>query len=181
MPVLIGHPHPSLYLATPPTEFYCQLSSIDKNNVNLTSSEKELLRWHYRLGHLSFAKVQALLRSGVLSSSVAGRNLHSRASRIWHPPKCAACLFGKQRARPTGATRTTVVANKAGVTRKGNLHPRQEISVDHFVCSSRGRLSTSRGRSREEGMYCGGCLFIEHASGFIHTVPQTSLSLVTTL
>ena len=142
----------------------------------MNPAEKELLRWHYRLGHLAFAKVQALLRSGVLSHSSSSRSLHAAASKLTNPPKCCACLFGKQRARPTGATRTTIVSNRAGITRQGNLHPGQEVSVDHFVCSTKGRLFTSKGKSRDEDMYCGGALFIDHASGFIHTVPQTSLS-----
>ena len=34
------------------------LSTVSKANMNLREPEKELLRWHYRLGHLSFRKIQ---------------------------------------------------------------------------------------------------------------------------
>ena len=37
------------------------LLTVSKANMNLKESEKELLRWHYRLGHLSFRKVQFLM------------------------------------------------------------------------------------------------------------------------
>ena len=37
-------------------------------NQNLTPPQKELLKWHYRLGHLGLQRVQALLRSGALGS-----------------------------------------------------------------------------------------------------------------
>jgi hypothetical protein len=37
-------------------------------NMNLSDAQKELLRWHQRLGHISFAKVKHLLQSGALAS-----------------------------------------------------------------------------------------------------------------
>ena len=45
----------------------------DEGNNNLSPAEKELLRWHYRLGHVEFAKVKHLMRTGVLSSTAATR------------------------------------------------------------------------------------------------------------
>ena len=37
------------------------VSTVNAENHNLVESEKELLRWHYRLGHLSFKKIQHLM------------------------------------------------------------------------------------------------------------------------
>jgi hypothetical protein len=45
------------------------LSVVSDENANLTEAQKELLRWHFRLGHLAFQKVQFLMRFGVLASS----------------------------------------------------------------------------------------------------------------
>ncbi|KAI2489016.1 hypothetical protein MHU86_25586 [Fragilaria crotonensis] len=42
------------------------LNTVHESNLNLTEAEKELLRWH-RLGHLSFRKIQFIMRTGVLS------------------------------------------------------------------------------------------------------------------
>ena len=47
------------------------LTVVSNNNINLSEPQKELLRWHYRLGHLSFRKIQFIMRTGVLSRSSA--------------------------------------------------------------------------------------------------------------
>ena len=158
------------------------VSVVNSANTNLTEAEKELLRWHQRLGHISFKRVQSLFRSGVLSHSEATRRLHTAASKLPHPPKCAACQYGKQTCRPAKGKVTSVVRDRQGVLRQDNLLPGQCISVDHFVCSTRGRLYASRGKtSALEKLYCGGCLFVDHASGFVHVEHQTSLSSHDTL
>ena len=70
------------------------ISAVREENLNLSEAEKELLKWHYRLGYLSFCRIQSLLRSGVISHSELSRVLHRLACRIRHPPKCTACLYG---------------------------------------------------------------------------------------
>ena len=37
------------------------ISAVREENLNLSEAEKELLKWHYRLGHLSFRRIQSLL------------------------------------------------------------------------------------------------------------------------
>ena len=39
------------------------ITAVNENNLNLSEPEKELLGWHYRLGHMSFKKIQFLLRT----------------------------------------------------------------------------------------------------------------------
>jgi hypothetical protein len=56
-------------------------------NNSLSEAHKELLWWHFRLGHLGFMKIQFLMRSGVLATSQAMRRLHTSASKIHPPPK----------------------------------------------------------------------------------------------
>ncbi|KAI2501109.1 hypothetical protein MHU86_13332 [Fragilaria crotonensis] len=85
------------------------LNTVHESNLNLTEAEKELLRWHHRLGHLSFRKIQFIMRTGVLSRSESHRSLHTAACRIVNPPKCAACQYGKQHQRPAPAKITTVI------------------------------------------------------------------------
>ena len=57
-------------------------------NQNLTPSQKELFRWHFRLGHIGFQHVQWLIRTGRLK--VHG---NSKAVANCESPKCAACEF----------------------------------------------------------------------------------------
>jgi hypothetical protein len=148
---------------------------------NLSEAHKELLRWHFRLGHLGFAKIQFLMRSGVLATSQAMRRLHTAASKINPPPKCVACQYSKQTCRPTPGKRASVVRDRDGVLKEGDLFPGQTISVDHFVCHNRGRLFTSRGKTSEDSMYSGGCMFVDHASVYLHVEFQTQLNTHETL
>ena len=45
------------------------LNTVLESNIKLTEAEKELLRWHHCLGHLSFCKIHFIMRTGVLSRS----------------------------------------------------------------------------------------------------------------
>ena len=65
------------------------------NNINLTELEKELIRWHQRLGHISTKKVQWLMHQGLLSNSERTRKLHQATGKITHGPMCTACQYAK--------------------------------------------------------------------------------------
>ena len=94
----------------------------------------ELLRWHYKLGHAPFTRLQQMAKRGDLPKRLAAVI----------PPFCAACKYGKQTKRPwrtkgpQGHIRTTTT-------------PGQVISVDQlesstpgFVAQLKGLLTTQR-------------------------------------
>ena len=62
------------------------------------------------------------------------------------------------------------------ILRNSDLHPGQEVSVDHFVCCTCGRLFKSRGKSAEKDTYSGGALFVDHASSYVHSEFQQVLT-----
>ena len=157
------------------------VNTVHESNLNLNEAQKELLRWHQRLGHLAFRKIQHLLRTGVLSHTEGTRSLHTAASKIVIMPKCAACLFGKQTVRPSPGRTTAVVRDRAGILRAGNLFPGSEISVDHFISSVKGRLFQGYDKGSDDDRYVGGCIFVDHASSYIHVEFQPSLSTHETL
>ena len=161
-----------------PTKPGCgiHLCVTDDENQNLSQAQKELLRWHFRLGHLGFRTIQMLLRSKALGES----NL-KRAAAKCPLPKCASCQYGKQKRRPTGATVTTPVPEREGSIKAGDLQPGQQVSVDHFYATHKGRLYESFGRSKADKMYMGGCIFVDHASGYIHVEHQVGLNSHETL
>ena len=178
LPVSIGHrrskatsDEPDVHLAQP---------VVSAENTNLSPAEKELLRWHQRLGHIAFKKVQHLMKGGVLAYSEATRHLQRTASRI-QAIKCAACQYAKQRAQSAPGVSHKIIKNREGALSQGQLFPGQEICVDHFICSNKGRLFTSRGASKESDMYVGGAIFVDQASGYIHTEFQTTLTSHATL
>ena len=62
-----------------------------------------------------------------------------------------------------------MVKDARGALKAGNLYPGQEISVDHFISSVKGRLINSKGKESEEKKYKGDCIFTDHSSGYIST------------
>jgi hypothetical protein len=179
-------PTSEAYNATDPVKAANALVSIvntvHERNLNLTEAEKELLRWHYRLGHVGFKKVQFLLRSGVVSKTEESCRLQTAACRLTSFPKSAACQYGKQHRRPIpGTAPSSVVKDRAHALKTDNLLPGQHISVVHFICSTRGRLLTSAGKTKLDEMYTGGCIFVNHDSGFIFVEHQVSLNSHETL
>eukprot|EP00978_Attheya_sp_CCMP212_P005272 scaffold11685_cov41-Attheya_sp.AAC.1 len=100
--------------ATQPTPTDTQPTAVHSDNFNLSNPQKELLRWHTRLGHVGFKRIQYLLRTGVLGTSDAMRRLQTAASKLITVPKCASCLFGKQKSRTTPGRRITHVRDETG-------------------------------------------------------------------
>ena len=164
-----------------PTALNATISSVDSANRNLTEPEKEFLRWHNRLGHLSFKKIQFLMKTGVLAHSEHTRHLQTAACKLTSPPRCAACLFGKQHRRSAPGRTVKQVKDHEGVLKAEDLLPGQKTSVDHFVCSAKGRLFESKGKTKDDEMYSGGAIFVDHASGFIHVSYQKHLNTHETL
>jgi hypothetical protein len=73
------------------------------------------------------------------------------------------------------------VWDQAGALKQDDLFARQKIAVDHFVCSTRGRLFTSKGKTSENEMYCGRCIFVDHATRHLHVEFQKHLNTHETL
>ena len=72
-------------------------------------NQTELMHWHYRLGHLPFAKLKQLALNGEIPKKLAKAK----------PPKCTGCLFGAMtkipwRSRETKASHEVFVATKPG-------------------------------------------------------------------
>lgn len=60
------------------------------NTLNETDKRTLMLRWHYRLGHMSFKHLKAMARQGMLNK---------RLATIKEMPFCPGCHFGKQSRR----------------------------------------------------------------------------------
>jgi hypothetical protein len=74
-----------------------------------------------------------------------------------------------------------VARDQAGALKQNDLFARQKIAVDHFVCSTRGHLFTSKGKTSENEIYCGRCSFVDHATGHLHVEFQKHLNTHETL
>jgi hypothetical protein len=106
--------------------------------------------------------------------------LQKAAANCEHP-KCSSCQYGKGRRRPSLGKVTKPIPSKEGSLKSEDLFPGQTVSVDHFQSSAKGRLYESFGKTSEDKMYSGGCIFVDHATGYIHVEHQVSWSAAETI
>ena len=82
-------------------------------------------------------------------------------------PKCAACEFGKVHRRSNKINTTKKNPMKEQYLKKDHLLPGQMVSADHYILRAPGRLYHTKGKSDHSDMFSGGCVFIDHASGYV--------------
>ena len=140
-----------------------------ETNQNLTPAQKELLHWHWRLGHASMPVIHWLGTQGLLGK------LSQRIARIADAPMCAACQHGKQVRKPTGTTKIVARDDKIGGIQREKLEPGDEIATDQFEVRKRGRSFKKSGRQKDIDKFCGGTVFTDIATGFTRVYFQVSL------
>jgi Integrase core domain. len=138
-------------------------------NQNLTPSQKLLMTWHYRFGHCNFPFVQCLLRLPVF----AGEKFQS-VSRA-ELPKCEICEYAKAHVQSTAGNRQTPNPATDGALKDGQLRPGNKVSADHFESGLKGRTYSSYGKTTSD-QYVGGCIFVDHMSGYVHVEHQLGFS-----
>jgi len=141
----------------------------EEGNKNLSADQKELLRWHFRLGHVGMGHLQWMIRSG----KVPVRNQKGVAN--CERPKCAACEYGKATKRPTATGTNIPNPDKEMNLKQNHLQPGQCVSVDHYQSAVPGRLYTSKGGTDPRHMFHGGAIFVDHASGYLDVRHQVTL------
>jgi hypothetical protein len=103
-------------------------SILHSTNRKLTPLQKIWLRWHNKLGHLSFSHVQRLAVGGFLDKVALGL---TRCTGNSHPI-CAACKYGKQTRTPDHTTTTTKNPDAVGNLKANMLLPGGRIFCDHL-------------------------------------------------
>ena len=94
----------------------------------------ELLRWHYRLGHLSFDHIKQLAQSGQLPKCLL-------ASK---KPFCSACQYGKMTKHPWRVKGDNENATKTAT------QPGQIVSVDQLESNSLGFIAQLKGKLTQQ-------------------------------
>jgi hypothetical protein len=106
--------------------------------------QDELMRWHYRLIHLSVSKLKQLALNG---------KIHQRLAKV-KPPACVGCLFGAMTKVPWRGQETSpevFVATKAG----------QCVSVDQLVSTQVGFIAQLKGTLTKK-RYTAATVFKDH-------------------
>jgi hypothetical protein len=145
-------------------------------NQNLTAGQKLLLQWHYRFGHLNLRHVQYLLRSFPFN---ALKYISASKCDITSM-RCAICQYAKGHRRPLHGNKTQLNPDRDGSLTAEHLTPGRRISVDHFESRLLGRTFDSYGKA-SSAQYKGGCIFVDHGSGYMHVEHQLGFSAVETI
>ena len=125
-----------------------------------STAQAELMRWHYRLGHLSWKKIEILALIGVLP-----RYLAKVPS-----PVCAGCIFGDMCKRPW-RTKPHKGQNKVNkITKAG-----QCVSVDQMEVSEQGFIAQLKGKLTRQRYTCA-TIFVDQYSDFSYVHLQRSMS-----
>ena len=150
-------------------------------NTNLSSGQKELLLWHWRLG-ISMSRVQELMvphrakdQNGMvdLMPSVITPKFATSATCVI--PKCAACELSRARKRSAAVVKQHAIEEKEGILSANQYSPGDLVSLDQYVCATPGRLYSGYGREAEHNRFHGGTIFNDAASGAIWIENQVSL------
>ena len=150
------------------------LALLSVDNQNLTVGQKLLLEYHYKFGHTNMPLVQQILRTEGFPS-----HKFAAASKC-ALPKCAICEFAKAHRRPTHGNKSTPNEERRGTLKINDLRPGTTVSVDHFESRLKGRTFDSFGKATSD-QYIGGCIFVDHASGYVHIEFQLGFSAIETI
>jgi hypothetical protein len=146
---------------------------VSSDNLNLDPAQKQLLEWHWKLGHFNMNWIRYLIRAQVIL--VRGQNV-SIATCL-----CSACQLAKHTRRSEGTVKKKIRKSNDGALKRNNTTVGGKVSTEQFVSSLPGRLDHTFGREKDHEKYSGGTVVIEEALEFIHVSNQVSLGADETL
>jgi hypothetical protein len=142
-------------------------------NSNLSPGQKELLLWHYRLGHIGIAQVQSLLQKPRTNSfndqQIRIISPSNNKSSHCHPPLCSSCQYAKQKLKNPPKSSVSKPLTTTGLS-DDVLNAGDRVSVDLYCSSTNGRLPHTFGKEKSELQFTGGAIFVDHATRLIHKI-----------
>jgi len=134
-------------------------------HLAVADNQAELMRWHYRLGHLTFAKLKQLALNGETLKKLAKIT----------PPKCAGCLFSAMTKIPWRG-KETKASHEVFITTK----PGECVSVDQMASTEVGFFAQMKGKLTKRRYRCA-TIFVDHYSRLRFVCLQIDDSSVETL
>ena len=105
---------------------------------------------------------------------------NSKAVTNCERPKYAACDFGKGHRRSNEVNTIKKNPMKEQELKKYHLLSGQMVYADHYILQYPGRLYHTKGKSDQSDMFSGGCVFIDHASGYVSIKHQVAINATET-
>jgi hypothetical protein len=150
-------------------------------NTNLSSAQKELLLWHWKLG-ISMQRIQELMRVVKVEEpdgrlSVMDRVIcpKIRAAANCPIPLCQSCQMSRAKQRKPDVKRSKAVPEEVGALSCEKYETGDFVSMDQYVVKTPGLLPTGYGKELNVNMFHGVTIFRDSASKYIHVPNQVSL------
>jgi hypothetical protein len=126
--------------------------------LTAASPHAELLRWHYRMVHTSFAKLKLMAALGILP----------RMLSTVQPPKCAGFICGAMTKKPRRTKADSYKVKTVVVRGPGDC-----VSVDQLDSSTPGLVAQLKGILTKRRYTCA-TVFVDHYSrlGYVHIKQQ---------
>ena len=155
---------------------------ISPQNTNLSPYQKEVLAWHYRLGHFHLPWIERLTRPRIASElpGIPLRNKRPVNTTMQHV-KCRACQTAKASRRPEGVHVERAIPTKEMALQRDIIRVGAKVATDQFVSAVRGRRFHTFGKENEGQKFTGGTVFVDISSGFISACMQVSLKAQETI
>ena len=126
----------------------------------------ELLRYHQRFGHISFTKLQAMAKKGIIPKRLAKCK----------KPFCSACAYAKATKRPWRNRGRVPPVKLVPITRPG-----QVVSVDQLKSPTPGLIAQMAGFLLRKERYNYATVFVDHYSNLSFVYLQKTASAAETL
>jgi hypothetical protein len=150
-------------------------------NENLSAPQKELLKWHWKLG-IGMYHVQEMMHERhyeepngnktVLSAIIKPKLASARNCIV---PPCQLCLLARARKRTPNVSRMCLLDNCEGAITRDQYNVSHFVSTDQFICKMPGRLPTGFECESQDCRFQGNTIFNDAASGLIWVENQVSL------
>jgi hypothetical protein len=115
-------------------------------NDNISPAQKELLKWHWKLG-IGMYHIQEMLRerhyedpdgrTTILPAIIQPKNPSARNCIF---PPCQSCLLARAKKRSPNVSLTQPLEDREGAITRDQYEVGDFVSTDQFICKTPGRL-----------------------------------------
>jgi len=134
-------------------------------NENISAVQKELLKWHWKLG-IGMYRIQEMMRewhyedpdgrTTILPAIIQPKNSSTRNCIV---PPCQSCLLACTKKRSLKVSRTQPLEDCEGAITRYQYEVGDFVSTDQFICKTPGHLPTGYGRELQDRRFEGGTLY----------------------
>jgi hypothetical protein len=155
------------------TFFPCFPCVSNSENNDLTSSQRELLLWHWKLG-INVYQVQKIMRERTFEEPLGKCTVmppiikpNSLSAQNCVIPVCRSCLLACARKKTPNVKCSTVLPENEGALSHNRYEVGNFVSTDQFICITPGQLSEGYDHESKERCVQGGTVYNDAALGVI--------------